>query len=40
MFTGVLGYQKRVLDILELEFQTTVSRPSGCWDPNFGPLKE
>lgn len=40
MFTGVLRYQKRVLNILELEFQTTVSRPSGCWDPNFGPLKE
>lgn len=40
MCTGVLGYQKRVLDILELEFQTTVSCLSGCWDPNFGLLKE
>lgn len=40
MCTGELGYQKSVLDILELEFQTTVSRPTGCWDPNFGPLKE
>lgn len=40
MCTGVLGYKKRVLDILELEFQTTVSCRSGCWDSNFGPLKE
>jgi hypothetical protein len=37
---GAHGYQQRVLDPLDLEFQAVGSRLTGCWKLNLGPVEE